>query len=91
MVFQIHQNPTPLLQWDITSEKTVLQMYWAAYTASGNVAYLDAIIDAAALGAALAATLAAALALDPELAAELAALTGDEPGVPGSPDVEPAE
>lgn len=28
---------------------------------------------------------------DPELAAELAALTGDEPGVPGSPDVEPAE
>ena len=44
---QIHQNPTPLLQWDITSEKTVLQMYWAAYTASGNVAYLDAIIDAA--------------------------------------------
>ena len=44
---QIRQNPTPLLQWDITSEKTVLQMYWAAYTASGNVAYLDAIIDAA--------------------------------------------
>ncbi|MBB5142815.1 translation initiation factor 2 [Desulfovibrio intestinalis] len=44
---QIRLNPTPLLQWDITSEKTVLQMYWAAYTASGNVAYLDAIIDAA--------------------------------------------
>lgn len=44
---QIRLNPTPLLQWDITSEKTVLQMYWAAYTASGNVAYLDAIIGAA--------------------------------------------
>ncbi|MDD4701821.1 MAG: translation initiation factor 2 [Desulfovibrio sp.] len=44
---QIRLNPTPLLQWDITSEKTVLQMYWAAYTASGNIAYLDAIIDAA--------------------------------------------
>ena len=44
---QIQHNPTPLLQWNLTSEKTVLQMYWAAYTASGNTTYLDAIIDAA--------------------------------------------
>lgn len=44
---QIQHNPTPLLQWDLAREKTVLQMYWAAYTASGNTAYLDAIIDAA--------------------------------------------
>ncbi|MEG6502002.1 MULTISPECIES: translation initiation factor 2 [unclassified Desulfovibrio] len=44
---QIQHNPTPLLQWNLTSEKTVLQMYWAAYTASGNTVYLDAIIDAA--------------------------------------------
>ncbi len=44
---QIQRSPIPLLQWNLTSERTVLQMYWAAYTASGSTAYLDAIIDAA--------------------------------------------
>ena len=36
-----------LARWDIYAEKSVLQMYWAAFLASGKVGYLDAIIDAA--------------------------------------------
>ena len=28
---QITHSPAPLLRWDIYSEKTVLQMYWAAF------------------------------------------------------------
>lgn len=44
---QINNSPAPLLNWDIYSEKTVLQMYWAAFMASGSNEYLDPIIRAA--------------------------------------------
>lgn len=44
---QIRNSPAPLLRWDMYAEKTVLQMYWAAFLASGDDAYLDAIIQAA--------------------------------------------
>lgn len=44
---QIRNSPAPLPRWDIYAEKTVLQMYWAAFLASGDDAYLDAIINAA--------------------------------------------
>lgn len=44
---QIVHSPAPLTRWDIYSEKTVLQMYWAAFMASGSNAFLDAIIRAA--------------------------------------------
>jgi len=44
---QITHSPAPLLRWDIYSEKTVLQMYWAAFMASGSNEFLDVIIRAA--------------------------------------------
>lgn len=44
---QIRNSPTPLTNWDIYSEKSVLQMYWAAYMATGSYDYLDVIIRAA--------------------------------------------
>lgn len=44
---QIQNSPAPLLHWDIYAEKTVVQMYWAAFLASGDNAYLDAIVNAA--------------------------------------------
>lgn len=44
---QIRNSPTPLLRWDIYAEKSVLQMYWAAFLASGDTDYLDSIINAA--------------------------------------------
>lgn len=44
---QIRSSPAPLLRWDIYAEKTVLQMYWTAFLAFGDNAYLDAIINAA--------------------------------------------
>ena len=44
---QIRNSPNNLLKWDIYKEKSVLQMYWAAYFASGGNAFLDAIVGAA--------------------------------------------
>lgn len=44
---QITRSPAPLSRWDIYSEKTVLQMYWAAFMASGSNEFLDVIIRAA--------------------------------------------
>ena len=44
---QIRNSPTPLTNWDIYSERSVLQMYWAAFMATGSNDYLDAIIRSA--------------------------------------------
>ena len=44
---QIRRSPSPLAKWDIYSEKSVLQMYWAAFMASGSNEFLDVIIRAA--------------------------------------------
>lgn len=44
---QIRRSPAQLTNWDIYSEKSVLQMYWAAFMASGSNEFLDAIIRAA--------------------------------------------
>ena len=44
---QIRNSPTPLTSWSIYSEKSVLQMYWAAFMATGNNDFLDVIIQAA--------------------------------------------
>ena len=44
---QIRNSPTPLTSWDIYSEKSVLQMYWAAFMATGSNSFLDVIIQAA--------------------------------------------
>ena len=42
----ILSTPSPLLRWQATSESSVLHMYWTAFMASGNTAYVEAIIDA---------------------------------------------
>ena len=44
---QIRRSPSSLDKWDIYSEKSVLQMYWAAFMASGSNEFLDVIIGAA--------------------------------------------
>ncbi|MTJ92867.1 MAG: translation initiation factor 2 [Desulfovibrio sp.] len=44
---QIRNSPASLTTWDIYSEKSVLQMYWAAFMATGNNDFLDVIIRAA--------------------------------------------
>lgn len=44
---QILASPSPLLRWAVTSEVSVLQMYWAAFMAGGDTAYVDAVIAAA--------------------------------------------
>ena len=44
---QIRRSPSPVTSWDIYSEKSVLQMYWAAFMASGSNEFLDVIIRAA--------------------------------------------
>lgn len=43
----ILSTPTPLLRWTVTSESSVLHMYWAAFMAGGNTAYVEAVIAAA--------------------------------------------
>lgn len=43
---QILASPSPLLRWAVTSEVSVLQMYWAAFMAGGDTAYVDAVIAA---------------------------------------------
>ena len=44
---QIRNSPAQLTNWDIYSEKSVLQMYWAAFMATGSNDFLDTIIRAA--------------------------------------------
>lgn len=44
---QIAGSPGLLHDWKISSEATVLQMYWTAFMACGSLRYLDAIIQAA--------------------------------------------
>lgn len=44
---QIRYTPGQLLDWQIHTDTSVLKMYWAAFMARGNIAYLDRIIDAA--------------------------------------------
>lgn len=43
---QIDAAPTHLIDWNLNSEKTILEMYWGAYLASGETKYLDRIINA---------------------------------------------
>lgn len=47
---QIRHSPERLENWDPSSEKSVLGMYWGAYMASGADIWLDAIIEAACRG-----------------------------------------
>lgn len=42
----IISSPSPLLRWKATSESSVLHMYWTAFMAGGNTAYVEAVIDA---------------------------------------------
>ena len=44
---QIRNSPAQLTNWDIYSEKSVLQMYWSAFMATGSNDFLDVIIRAA--------------------------------------------
>ena len=44
---QIRNSPAQLTNWDIYSEKSVLQMYWAAFMATGSNDFLDVIIRSA--------------------------------------------
>lgn len=44
---QIKRAPRRLLSWPLTMEKSVLQMYWTAFMASGDPAYPDAVIQSA--------------------------------------------
>lgn len=41
---QIQESPAHLKNWDPAAESSVLGMYWSAFMASGNLAYIDAII-----------------------------------------------
>lgn len=43
---QISRSPAPLSAW-VVDEPTVPRMFWGAYMATGDVAWLDKIIDAA--------------------------------------------
>lgn len=43
---QILASPSPLLRWAVTSESSVLHMYWGAFMAGGDTAYVDAVIAA---------------------------------------------
>lgn len=47
LVEQIGRTPAPLEAWSINREKTVVQMYWAAFMASGETLWLDRIINLA--------------------------------------------
>lgn len=42
----ILSSPSPLLRWKATADSSVLHMYWTAFMAGGNTAYVEAIIDA---------------------------------------------
>lgn len=47
LLAQILHSPASLAAWNIRQEKSVLQMYWAAFMASGNSTWLERIIDLA--------------------------------------------
>lgn len=44
---QIKHSPRQLSSWSLNSEKSVIQMYWAAYMACGNPQYPEAILACA--------------------------------------------
>lgn len=44
---QLRRMPANLAEWNIHAEKSVQQMYWGAFMASGNITWVDAIIDLA--------------------------------------------
>lgn len=44
---QIRKSPNILRQWNLAAEPSVLGMYWSAFMACGNLAYVDAIIECA--------------------------------------------
>lgn len=44
---QIAASPAPLSRWNVLSEKSVPQMFWGAFMAGGDAAWLDRIIEAA--------------------------------------------
>ena len=82
---QITASPAPLLRWNLYAEKTVLQMYWTAYLASGDAAYLDPIIAAALRYARLN---AAGLQNDPDLSVSAAAAASLYDMAPRHPEVD---
>ncbi|MBD5641719.1 MAG: translation initiation factor 2 [Desulfovibrio sp.] len=43
----IRQSPAGIRQWNLAAEPSVLGMYWSAFMACGNLAYVDAILDCA--------------------------------------------
>lgn len=47
LLAQLKRTPAPLSSLKPDSDKTVLQMYWGAFMASGQIKWLDAIIDTA--------------------------------------------
>lgn len=47
LLAQIKRTPRRLSDWPRNSEKSVLQMRWAAFMAGGNPAYVDAIVQSA--------------------------------------------
>ena len=82
---QITASPAPLLRWNLYAEKTVLQMYWTAYLASGDAAYLDPIIAAALRYARLN---AAGLQNDPDFSVSAAAAASLYDMAPRHPEVD---
>ena len=82
---QITASPAPLLRWNLYAEKTVLQMYWTAYLASGDAAYLDPIIAAALRYARLN---AAGLQNDPDCSVSAAAAASLYDMAPRHPEVD---
>ena len=47
LIKQIKNSPKNLLDWNIYNEKSILNMYWGAYFATGKNIFLDPIINAA--------------------------------------------
>lgn len=82
---QITASPAPLLRWNLYAERTVLQMYWTAYLASGDAAYLDPIIAAALRYARLN---AAGLQNDPDFSVSAAAAASLYDMAPRHPEVD---
>ena len=80
-----NSGKAPLLRWNLYAEKTVLQMYWTAYLASGDAAYLDPIIAAALRYARLN---AAGLQNDPDFSVSAAAAASLYDMAPRHPEVD---
>ena len=47
LIRQLERSPRHISQWDIWAEPAVQQLYWGAFMASGNMAWLDTLIMAA--------------------------------------------